>query len=208
MSVSIIGRTAIAVCVFGMNAWAGYTHHFIWRQDPDPGVLHECVVDMSRIIAARWSTLAGPEGQGKPEINSLDLVFNGIGDQGHEPFVFPGRLDRIPGFPGPKGFNFCKTAAKPYDAVVTACLLVARDHFPPSVLAISSDGAWNQGAWGTGANLYLSVLGRTPKDPTGGEKVDDFAKKLPAKDAPPHISGTAFIVGAALLLLLWFAWKG
>jgi hypothetical protein len=80
---------------------------------------------------------------------------NGIGDGANEPFVFPGEL----------GFNFCKTEGKPYDAVVTACLLVAHDHFPTSVLSIDSDGSYSEGDWEEGIKLYSSVLGRIPRNP-------------------------------------------
>ena len=217
MAVTGWGRSALALFVLGTNAWAGYTHYFTWRQKPDPQALHECIVDMSRVIAARWNMLAGIEGDGKPDIKSLDLVFNGIGDDGHEPFVFPGRFDQHfdddvglpPSSKPPPGFNFCKTAGKPYDEVVTACLLVARDHFPRSVLAISSDGRWIDGDWSAGAALYSSVFWRTAKDPAGGE-VTDNSSAVNVKDVLPQsgISTTQVLLGAAFLLLLLWLWKG
>lgn len=37
------------------------------------------------------------------------------------------------------GFQFCKTARKPYDTAVTACLLLAKHHFG-SAIEITSDG--------------------------------------------------------------------
>jgi hypothetical protein len=63
------------------------------------------------------------------------------------------------------GFNFCKTAGKPYDEVVTACLLVARDHFPEDILSIDSDGSWSDGDWQEGTKLYTTVLGRPARNP-------------------------------------------
>jgi hypothetical protein len=87
-------------------------------------------------------------------VDSTHVDLNGIGDDECEPCVFPGDL----------GFNFCKTRALPYDAVVTACLLVARDHFPSYELSISSDGSWPDD-WQDGSKLYSAVLGRTPKYP-------------------------------------------
>ena len=60
-------------------------------------------------------------------------------------------------------FQFTKTAYKPYDEVVTACLIVARDHFPPALLTIHSDGEWAE--WARGAALYEQVLGRPAHDP-------------------------------------------
>lgn len=55
--------------------------------------------------------------------------FNGVGDDAHETFVFSKK----------SGFNFCKTQRKPYDAVVCACLLTAKNIFGSNI-NISSDG--------------------------------------------------------------------
>jgi hypothetical protein len=134
---------------------AGYTHYFTWKKEPDPERLRACLQEMSLVTKAASKLLAGPDGDGKPRIEALELEFNGIGEQAHEPFVFPGK----------QGFNFCKTACKPYDAVVTACLLVARDHFPREELEIESDGDWNEGAREPGSRLYEKVLGRQANNP-------------------------------------------
>jgi len=142
--------------VFCPQARGGYTHYFTWHQTPDEAAIKKCVAEMRLIILTRTNILAGANDADSPlvlEESRVDL--NGIGDDAHEPFVFPGR----------PGFNFCKTAYKPYDEVVTACLIVARDHFPPSALAISSDGAWED--WDNGAKLYASVLKRPARDPMG-----------------------------------------
>jgi hypothetical protein len=134
---------------------AGYTHYFTWMKKPSAAQLNACVKDMARIIDAAQGQLAGPEGDGKPLIESSNIQFNGRGTDAHEPFVFPGRA----------GFNFCKTDGKPYDAAVTACLLVARDHFLPDELKIESDGQWEDGDWNEGAKLYQQVLGRAAANP-------------------------------------------
>jgi len=76
---------------------------------------------MRRIVDARRDLVHA-------EIGAASVTLNGLGEAGHEEFVFPGEV----------GFNFTKTAGKPYDEVVTACLLVARDHFPPPRLRIQS----------------------------------------------------------------------
>src|SRR5262249_61809233 len=67
-------------------------------------------------------------------------------------------------FPGEVGFNRTQTQWTPDDAVVTACLLVARDHFAPSILEIESDGQYDGRYWAAGRALYARVLGRTPKN--------------------------------------------
>jgi hypothetical protein len=91
---------------------------------------------------------------GLPElIEGEHIVFNGIGAQAHEPFVFPGRL----------GFNFTKTEWKPYDEVVTAALIVARAHFSADELKIASDGDWSE--WARGRGLYEETFRKDAPNP-------------------------------------------
>ena len=146
-------------------AWAGYTHYWTWRSSPKPAQLAAAVADMQRLVAAQKDVLdikvpaavdGGPAASGDGgTLPSVWLAFNGQGQDAHEDFVFPGNT----------GFNFCKTAQKPYDAVVTAALLVARDHFGPEVLSIESDGAYQED-WKAGAALYARVFDREARDPT------------------------------------------
>lgn len=143
------------------RAGAGYTHYYTWKQPPDDASLKACVADMNRLIEARKSILVSPDLRdsipGSLKLNPTNVDFNGIGDRACEPFVFPFVL------PEHSSFNFCKTRGEPYDQIVTACLLVARDHFPPSALEIESDGEWED--WKDGAILYSSVFGRPARNP-------------------------------------------
>ena len=50
-------------------------------------------------------------------VNEAQVRFNGVDDDGHETFNFSLNKD---------GFNFCKTATKPYDEVVYGCLYIAK----------------------------------------------------------------------------------
>ena len=63
--------------------------------------------------------IKGGDGGGQPEISDELICFNGNGLEGHdhESFYIPRS--------GSSGFNFCKTARKPYDPVVVACLVAA-----------------------------------------------------------------------------------
>ena len=64
-----------------------------------------------------------------PAICNEEMIrFNGIGDDGHETFLFTNDAEE---------FAFCKTARKPYDVVVCECLIVL-NHF--TNVEISSDG--------------------------------------------------------------------
>ena len=50
-------------------------------------------------------------------VSNTQVRFNGVDDDAHETFNF--KIDK-------RGFNFCKTATKPYDDVVCTCLYVAK----------------------------------------------------------------------------------
>jgi hypothetical protein len=130
-------------------------HYFMWQRPPDEKSLQPCLAEMQQLVAAADAVLAGPSGEGQPLIKPHRLQFNGRADAARDPFTFP----------GPPGLNTCKTDYKPYDKVVTACLLVARDHFPPGILMIGSDADWEDDDWSEGARLYQEVLGREPHNP-------------------------------------------
>lgn len=53
-------------------------------------------------------------------------------------------------------FSCCKTAYKPYDILVTACLIALKQHFP-DVFTITSDGESHD--WEDGRRLCQHVLG-------------------------------------------------
>src|SRR4051794_34996103 len=61
------------------------------------------------------------------------IRFNGPGEAGHETFSVerefkPSYQEKTPSVTG-MWTDFCKTARKPYDAAVCACLIVLRHHF-------------------------------------------------------------------------------
>ena len=66
-----------------------------------------------------------------PRIDEDVILFNGVGEDGHEPFC----LSRKPN----STFEFCKTARKPYDVLVCSVLLIAHK-VASDALDISSDG--------------------------------------------------------------------
>lgn len=73
-----------------------------------------------------------------PLFNSECIRLNGINDGGHETFMLNINDD---------GFNFCKTAQKPYDVVVTAILCLA-EYYSCDTFGVTSDGEpeeWQQG---------------------------------------------------------------
>jgi len=127
----------------------GYTHY--WRLNAKSGAkrFERAIKDMNSVVKAS-SLVADWEGNGKPEIKPDEVGFNGQGDDNsHETFLFQ---------PFDCGnFAFCKTAYKPYDVVVTACLAIAADVIQDGI-EVSSDGDTED--WEEGAALATRVLGR------------------------------------------------
>jgi hypothetical protein len=79
------------------------------------------------------------------------IAFNGAGRDAHETFVIQ---------VGDTGFNFCKTAEKPYDAVVCASLILLKKELGAEV-EVSSDGGWHR--WEGGQVLYETVFDIQPE---------------------------------------------
>ncbi len=145
----------VAGCLTPGLARAGYTHYFTWHIAPADARIEACLADMKRVAGARADLVE------VRTATATTLSLNGRGEGAHEDFVFPGQVADTA--KGASSFNFCKTAGKAYDEVVTACLLVARDCFTPAELAIASDGGWAE--WSAGRALYARVLGKAPKRP-------------------------------------------
>lgn len=188
-------RLACIVLLMTVSAaHAGYSHYWTWKSSPDSAKLKKCIDEMKSILQASPVPLASVEGKGQPTIRDTMLTFNMKGDDKEigEPFVFPGRT----------GYNFCKTGGKPYDAVVTACLLVVLDHFTPEEVSITSDSGSLE-EWEEGIALYKRVLGRNPK--TGKHNaVSDFLSKFDL--APKWDASRLWIVFGLLGLGGFVAW--
>jgi hypothetical protein len=115
-------------------------------------------------------------GEGEPEFTEFSFSINGDAshyvegrDLAHETFYWAG----IPTHPKHREgeshyFNFCKTAMKPYDAVVTAILIRAKSIYG-SCVSISSDGDWQE--WQAGREMYETVFGEVAECPFEGASV-------------------------------------
>jgi len=110
-----------------------FTRYWRVRRDTDPERLAEAGLETARIIEASAVPLANWEGEPgtEPEID-LDtgkVFFNGVGEEedAYESFYWPPDLNH-PSRDDPLWtFGFCKTGRLPYDEVVAACLLAAKD---------------------------------------------------------------------------------
>lgn len=141
----VAAALAISLSLLGRSASAGYTHVWVFKEKPDPAVVARATEAMRKVIARRGDLVEVTLGE--------SIRFNGKGDLAQEDFVFPGRV----------GTNAAWTEKKPYDEVVTACLLVARDHWSKEQLEIKSDGDWL--AWQDGILLYTETFGHAPQNP-------------------------------------------
>jgi len=126
----------------------GYTHYWSPSVAPNDQGKAEAFEICAKIIDSAGFDIAYEyDEQDKPPVCDVDsglIRFNGIGDDGHETFYF---------LYGGK-WAFCKTAYKPYDIYVTACLLVL-NHF--GLADISSDG--DEANWSEGLELACRVTG-------------------------------------------------
>ena len=120
----------------------GYTHYWYRKVGEDHnqkewntfGVQALRIVNKSEIPLGDW------DGENRPIFNFDRIELNGIGEDGHEPLILHREVPEQPSYRAdePDYFEFCKTACKPYDLVVTAILLLYKHYFP--TVKVSSDG--------------------------------------------------------------------
>lgn len=145
----------------------GYTHYWNTKPELDKKQWKAFIKDVKVILQDGFdqqiiqhdSENSTPQ-EAIPEANAKRVWFNGRGEEGHETFVFS-RKAEIQDYQEDKAmaFNFCKTAQKPYDKYVVACLILAKIHFKDNVL-ISSDGdvpEWQEGVELINETLHLNV---------------------------------------------------
>lgn len=128
----------------------GYTHYFPAKRDFTTDEFLQIGEAVRAIIKASPVPVVREfdRPDESPEINGDFIAFNGPGADGHETFWLPREKE---------GFQFCKTAEKPYDVVVTACLIAA-DKIAPGALDIGSDGGPDD--WQAGLKLAEQAVGR------------------------------------------------
>lgn len=159
----------------------GYTHY--WRYSPTKLKGWEsAIADCDKIVAATKAQFELLIRNGEDERD--ELWINGPDDKrdlGHEDFVVPrtlaavkaeveNRREQFASF-GTKAeidsqarFAFCKTAQKPYDIVVVACLCILSE----TGLEVSSDGDSDE--WQAGHALAEEILGRSVAKPIEGSE--------------------------------------
>jgi hypothetical protein len=138
----------------------GYTHYWklkapIQGRTADTEARYQlALVDMRRVVAY-WQEhaesecrLSGYSAHTGDRYGGLHI--NGKQKLAHEDLIFREHYKEN------KAFEFCKTAQKPYDTVVAACLLLLHMRLP-DVTEISSDGTAKD--WAAAQRLINDALG-------------------------------------------------
>jgi hypothetical protein len=150
----------------------GYTVYFEQNRPfttEEWGKIRAAVIPMFH----RLKQIKGGNGEGRPIIDNSDIMFNGDASKGEEHEGF--QLSKCN-----SGFQFCKTARKPYDRYVKAVLCVA-DYYAPGALDISCDGDNEPDCWTEGvriANQYVPLAGRMPCSPLERKKLKQMDDTL------------------------------
>lgn len=146
----------------------GYTHYWNQERNLTKAQWAAVIADIRTIIAYAQHdcgiALANGMGDGgtSPEINEAHISFNGVGDDSHETFFITRTIRTKPEYEGERtDWGFCKTARKPYDAVVTACLCylttVTRREDPTSHEPIIGSEAWDASSDGFGKDFLVGL---------------------------------------------------
>jgi hypothetical protein len=134
----------------------GYTHYWTINKKGNRENYIKAIKAMNTIARANKEILSGYSAYTTvKEYGGIKL--NGKGYNAHEDFIFREHIALN------ESFNFCKTANKPYDTVVVACLVVAK-HYMGEDIQVTSDGYKED--WHLGTLLANSILKRkTLKNP-------------------------------------------
>ena len=135
----------------------GYTHYWTFKKAPKGKVsqseaaYQKAIADCHRIILGYSMNNGGLSGySAHTKLGQYGGInVNGSKEDGHETFVLRERLSQN------EACNFCKTARKPYDKVVTACLIVLSYRLG-GLIDVSSVG--DAADWQDGLKLAQKVL--------------------------------------------------
>ena len=126
----------------------GYTHYWYREQELDKDGFAAAASDCKKIVAKAVDSKIkignGCGDEADPSIGADAIIFNGVGEEAHETFGIEQITCKESGGFGEstKGmvFDFCKTACKPYDVVVVACLVALKKHLGMDFI-VHSDGS-------------------------------------------------------------------
>ena len=135
----------------------GYTHYWtIFQEEIPQDIWRSFASDFIKILPQFMDKLDHETDQ-KFDINGNHIIFNGIGEQGHETFSMNIKNPMEKSHTGRiEYFDFCKTARKEYDIAVCCALIIAKKHFA-DIISVASDGSEEDG-WDKAKELCQKVL--------------------------------------------------
>lgn len=124
----------------------GYTQYWNTKRDFTCSEWDKICTQTKNYLATIHDLVAGPLGDGDPIMDPDSIAFNGIGQNGsYESFNlererrgYEGWMDKAR-YLKEGEFNFCKTAARPYDLAVVEVLKIAK-RIAPECITLKSDG--------------------------------------------------------------------
>jgi hypothetical protein len=145
----------------------GYTHYWYRNEagytDADLFTAYFVFADMAKQIfetAKRQGILLADkygETLNGETVDNGEVSFNGYADDAHETFAWYRECPPAqPYMKDSRYFDCCKTARKPYDAVVTAMLLAVKEAYGDAV-TLESDGLPSE--WEDGERLFEEATG-------------------------------------------------
>lgn len=147
----------------------GYTHYWTFHREKTKDnkdfvkaveeikAIHAALPKRTNIAGACYPNhhvkIMGGLGKGAPEFTPTEICFNGNAKNGtdHETFSIDFNIDN--------GWNFCKTARKPYDLLVCCSLIALAMNLGDEIFTFSSDGTVKD--WQPAIDLYQEITGRT-----------------------------------------------
>lgn len=142
----------------------GYTHYWTFKTKPNAVAYARAIRDINKLARYKKDILSGYSAHAPVGVYGGALI-NGIREDSHEDFSLPGLPQDAmnPLWQGGRGgFNFCKTAMKPYDVVIVAALAILKYRLGDKI-DISSDGTPKD--WKEGVNLARKVTRLRIKNP-------------------------------------------
>lgn len=162
----------------------GYTHYWDQKRNFTREEWETVAADLRAIItyAQHECGIALGDGGGEPgtspQISDDVVIFNGIGDDSHETLIINRVIPKAKykGDTNPS-WDFCKTARKPYDAVVTACLCylstATRTEDPTTHAPIIGSEVFTVSSDGDGKDFLVGLdLARKALAPRLGNELD------------------------------------
>lgn len=126
----------------------GYTHYWKNKETFTEDQWKKSIDEIKQVldIISDDVKLTGCMKSEIPILTEEEIRFNGYEDESHETFLVT---------PGITDFDFCKTAAKPYDVAVCMALIILNKNNP--TFTYSSDG--DEGDWSEALAIVNLTLG-------------------------------------------------